>query len=133
MSERYSLYDAPVLYSFRQVLPEVDRFLNCQYIHPLKQRQLAETVQVAQINSNVAYLAVFGSSITERCGVDSDIDLVIWDKSHTFRPPNNDAYDLFYADQLNGSWSVYDDILNRGVIIYARDNARDCEIRSTSS
>lgn len=129
MSERYNLFDTiDVLYSFYQVLPADSRFLNCEYIHPLKQRALAETVAKAKSYPNVEYLVVFGSTITERCWEDSDIDLVIWDKSHKFRPPNNDAYDLFFADELNDQWDVFEDIKARGLVIYARDNARDFQV-----
>lgn len=128
MSERYGMFDAPVLYQFNQILPQEDRFANCQYIHPLKQRALAETVRAAALNPNVWGLAVFGSTLTERCWDESDIDLVIWDKTHTFKPPANDDYDLFYADEINESYAIYDDVANRGVVIYARDNAGDFEI-----
>lgn len=129
MSSRYSLVDENVLYLFNQILPERARFLNCTYIHPLKQRQLAEAVEKAKSYPNVAYLVVFGSTLTERCEEESDIDLVVWDDTHSYRPPNNDAYDLFYADELNPDCIVYDDVCERGVIIYARDNAGDCHVR----
>lgn len=116
-----------VLFTFRLVIPERDRFLNCEHMHPLKQRQLAEVVHKARNTSTVKALAVFGSTITDNCWDESDIDLVIWDKTHTFRPPNNDAYDLFYADELTEDWMIYNDIVNRGVIIYARDNVGLCK------
>lgn len=114
VSERYGMYDSPVLYLFHQVLPEEKRFLNCQYIHPLKQRALSETVSKAKDFPSVSYLVVFGSTITERCWDGSDIDLVVWDKTHTFRPPYNDTYDLFYADELSTKDAIYLDVLERG-------------------
>lgn len=129
MSERYGLYDSPVLYLFYQVLPEEERFLNCQYIHPLKQRALAETIEKAKAFPNVTHIVVFGSALTERCWDGSDLDIVVWDKTHTFRPPCSDDYDMFYADEIKPSDAIYEDVVERGVVVYARDNAGDFEIR----
>lgn len=129
MSERYGLYDSPVLYLFHQVLPEGKRFLNCSYIHPLKQQSLAETVEKASKSTNVEYIVVFGSALTERCWDGSDLDLVVWDGTHTFRPPYNDDYDLFYADEIAPGDAIYEDVVKRGVVVYARNNAGDFEIR----
>ncbi len=68
----------------------------------------------------------FGSAITKYCRHDSDVDYVVWDSEHKFISPACDVFDKFYADELDPTWAIYEDVRDKGVIVYARDNAGDC-------
>ncbi len=107
---------------FRQILPEEERFMSSLAIHPLKQRSVAELVKRAKETPSVEYIAVFGSAITELCRPDSDVDIVVWDTEHKFIPPACDAFDKFYADELNEGYAIYHDVVEKGVVVYARDD-----------
>ena len=54
-----------------------DDIMNIVYIHPLKQRLIVEIVRKAQCDPGVKSIRVFGSSITNRCDFQSDLDLCI--------------------------------------------------------
>ena len=65
----------------------VDRtsFRHVNRIHPIKQKQVKEIVDVAREDQEVKRLIIFGSSIRYDCDITSDLDICIeW---------NNDCYD----------------------------------------
>lgn len=48
-----------------------------QYVFPTKQRDVQEAICLAKADDRIARLILFGSSVTLRCGINSDIDLAV--------------------------------------------------------
>ena len=62
------------VYRFSSVIPG-DSAL--QYIFPTKQRAAQEAINIAREEEKVLRLIVFGSAVTPKCGMTSDLDLAI--------------------------------------------------------
>lgn len=54
-----------------------DSFLNCGKIYPIQQKKIKEMVDLLRLNRNVLKIYVFGSSISNRCSINSDVDIYI--------------------------------------------------------
>ena len=50
---------------------------NIERIYPLKQRQVSEISKCAKQFDVVKRIIIFGSSVTPRCNVDSDLDICV--------------------------------------------------------
>ncbi len=50
-------------------------FLNCQFVYPIQQKKVEVLVNDARNNKNVKKIIIFGSSVSPRCHVGSDIDV----------------------------------------------------------
>ncbi|MDD5949752.1 MAG: hypothetical protein PUC39_08520 [Lachnospiraceae bacterium] len=97
-------------------------FLNCNRIHPLKQKQVQHLVNCCEQDKQICELLVFGSSTDFRCNSRSDIDLVLIrddDKKEApygFTDIESD-YDLFFTvgERLKKV------LFENGVCVYRRD------------
>ena len=69
-------------------------FLNCNKIHPLKQRDVAAIVDSASKDQHIKRLVIFGSATTFSCNSYSDIDLTFVEAStsSTLHPTWVNAY-----------------------------------------
>ena len=95
-------------------------FTNCERIYPLQQRKVRALLDELEGDLCVKSVTVFGSSVTDRCHIGSDVDLfaeLTCDKTALSR-----SYDFEYD-----FWSNYtaDERLRReiernGVVVYAR-------------
>lgn len=108
----------------------VEPYLSVNCIHPLKQRQIAELIQKTKRQyPQVTHIAVFGSTVDGRCRVGSDIDICVWGgKGIGFTPPDNDEYDVVFAEDLPAASPLRAEILRDGWVVYARDADKDCTI-----
>ena len=52
-------------------------FLNCDRIYPIQQKKVKEMLDYFNGNDNVRTVIVFGSSVTDRCHVGSDLDIYV--------------------------------------------------------
>lgn len=119
---------------FNKVVTE--DILNIQYIHPLKQRVVAEIVQCACKDDGVKTIRVFGSSITSKCDFDSDLDICIewkfdcYDAEGVLVPETlqfmqsislitQGKCDVVHFQYLEGT--VVEDAAKKGVIVYVSD------------
>lgn len=94
-------------------------FKNCSLIYPIQQRKVNELIQYFKQDKNVKKIIIFGSSITNKCHVGSDVDIyvelaedkaIIKDKYFDF------VFDLwtnFAVDER-----LKNEILKKGVIVY---------------
>lgn len=54
-----------------------DYFPNCEYIYPLQQKKAKQILDYLKEDPDVLSITIFGSSITERCHIDSDLDIYV--------------------------------------------------------
>ena len=64
-------------------------FLNCNRIHPLKQKEIQILVDACDRDEYIQELIVFGSSTEFRCNSHSDIDLVVIRKDNKVEVPED--------------------------------------------
>lgn len=65
----------PNLWDF-EILDGVS-FMNCNRIHPLKQKEIQKLVNSCAEDNGLDALIIFGSSVEFRCNSKSDIDMVV--------------------------------------------------------
>ena len=98
------------------------RFKNINYIFPTKQKYIAELVEKCKRDRNIKKLIVFGSAVTGRCNIWSDIDLYYeFDeepKKYPFIDSNHQVFDNF--SNFSVSEEFYKEICRKGVIVYER-------------
>lgn len=70
-------------------------------IHPLRQREVEEALELIQREPSITKAVVFGSSTEERCTPDSDMDILLFGQQCNFRAPMSDvACDILWASQV---------------------------------
>ena len=90
------------------------------YIHPLKQHDIECLLNwVRERFPNLGGLGVFGSAVTNRCNVNSDIDLIVWGQdSDKFFTDGSTEYDVIRAADLSTNSKLIDEIVRDGLQIY---------------
>ena len=78
----------PNLWDF-EILDGVS-FMNCNRIHPLKQKEIQKLVNSCAEDNGLDALIIFGSSVEFRCNSKSDIDMVYVD-IHAYRATGLEA------------------------------------------
>ena len=106
-------------------------FMGIRYVHPLKQKALSELVQlVREKYPKIEALAVFGSAVTKRCRIESDIDLVVWkEDDYRFILPPNEEYDLLFANHISRKSDIWKEIEKEGVVIYVGNSRKEIASR----
>ncbi len=121
-------------WKFKKVVQE--DILNIVYIHPLKQRLVADIVKAAYNDVGVKSIRVFGSAITNRCDPESDLDLCIewnfdcYDENGVLVPEtvcfmrqisllSNGNCDVVHYQYLGGT--VVEEAAKGGVLVYVSD------------
>jgi len=91
-----------------------------RWIHPLKQKAIEELIEyVEQKFPSIYRIAVFGSTVDGRCTVYSDIDIVIWgDTEKKYFSPDNDVYDVLWAEDYDPEESIWQSVIEEGLIVY---------------
>lgn len=88
-------------------------------IHPLRQREVEEVLELIQREPAITKAVVFGSSTEERCTPDSDVDILLFGQQCNFRAPVNDvAYDILWSNQIPEGDALWREIERDGVVIY---------------
>lgn len=102
----------------------VDRpFRNCKRLYPVQQRRVRQIIDYLAPNPNVVRITVFGSSVTKRCTVDSDVDLYVeleYDQSHLIREYMPFLFDLWTNYTVDVR--MLREIEKKGVIVYEKEN-----------
>ncbi len=94
------------------------------WIHPLKQRSVEVLVEQLKIVSGITYAVVFGSSTRDCCTPTSDVDVVIFCDSLSYRykmeftPPDGEEYHILYARDIPWNADLWDEIRASGVVVY---------------
>lgn len=73
--EEYRTLSSKRGWKFKVILEE--HFDNIQFIHPLKQKEVAEIIKVSSQFSFIKSIKIFGSAITDECTINSDLDLCV--------------------------------------------------------
>lgn len=99
-------------------------FNNCEKIYPIQQRKVKEMLDMFSKNSNVLRVIVFGSSVSERCHVGSDVDIYV-ELSHNQKELVSECFDFVYDVWTNFMVDerLLKEIKSKGVIVYERDTA----------
>ena len=91
-----------------------------KFIHPLKQRSVAELIShTKEMFPDTKAVIVFGSAVTDKCHVGSDVDIVVVD-SPRFFPPMCDVFDVVDVTGMKSTSPLVGQILKEGVVVYAK-------------
>lgn len=95
-------------------------FMNCEYVHPLQQKRVAELVEHLKNDNNVNAIVIFGSSVTSRCHTESDVDIYcdITEKKRVINKYLDFPYDLFTNISISNEF--LSEIMNTGVMVYQK-------------
>ena len=95
-------------------------FMNYQTVRPIQRAKVDDFINKHKDNDNVIRIIVFGSSITNKCHIDSDIDVYLELKEN--KPIQRFAYN--YLVDIWNNYTVDKNMLNeiykKGVIVYER-------------
>lgn len=93
-------------------------FENCERIYPIQQERVSEIIKQIKKDSNVLKAIIFGSSVTNACHIDSDIDIY-------FQLAKNKKVKLQNVDYQIDTWTnfsvdknLYSKIFETGVVVY---------------
>lgn len=96
-------------------------FKNCNKIYPIQQRKVQTIINDLKKDKNVIKIVVFGSSVTDRCHIGSDVDIYFESMNENIKL--KDVYDFRYD-----LWNNYtvdkrlkNEIDSKGVIVYERN------------
>ena len=102
-----------------------------KYVFPTKQRDVQEAIRLAKADERITRLILFGSSVTLRCGMNSDIDLAIdapnvsedafLKIAHGFYRSIVSEVDVVHYNRIR-STLLKEEIDQKGVCVYARCN-----------
>lgn len=101
----------------------IDRpFKNCSFVYPIQQRKVRALIDELSKNENVLLIVIFGSSVSERCHIDSDVDVYVrlQHEQHNLIPCCFDfAYDLWTNFTVDDR--LKEEIRKGGVWVYERN------------
>lgn len=106
-------------------------FDNCDKIHPLQQRKVKKLLDILSCNDNIIKVIIFGSSVTSRCNICSDVDIYIELKNKQ-KNIINEYVDFVYDLWTNFSVDerLFKEIRNKGVIVYERNIVNESKTQS---
>lgn len=119
-------------WKFNQIV-DAGSFLHVNKIHPIKQKLVKEIVNVAQKDSSVKKIIIFGSSTRYDCDITSDLDICIdwvedcYDLEGALKPFTNNlrkAISLITkgrADVVNYGYladTVVEEAVKEGILVY---------------
>lgn len=103
-----------------------DPFTYCDKVYPIAQKKVKYLLSILQPekNNNIKKIILFGSSITDRCTIDSDVDLYVeLDREEKlireYVPFDFDLWTNFQTDD-----NLEKEIMKKGIIIYERNIIR---------
>lgn len=93
-------------------------FKNCEFIYPIQQRKVKELIDYLKENENISSIIIFGSSVTDKCHIGSDVDIYVTLKKEEkiINRYFNFVFDLwtnFTVDE-----NLKKEILKKGVTVY---------------
>lgn len=97
-------------------------FMNCEKIYPIQQKKVKQLLDIIAKNEYVNKIIIFGSSVTDRCHIGSDIDIYV-ELDKEVKGLIDDA--VYFVYDLWTNFMVDNRLLNeierKGVIVYDRD------------
>lgn len=95
-----------------------DSFKNCEKIYPIQQNRVKNILTQVKKDDNVLKVIVFGSSVSNRCHIDSDLDLYMELSKNKKVKINNIDYQLDLWNNFNVTTGMLSEIQKKGVIVY---------------
>lgn len=97
-----------------------DKFWNINLIFPTKQKDVSDLVKMCRQDKNIKRAIVFGSAVTPRCNVWSDIDVYFEFHKEPWKYPilgkATQAIDKFCNFSVSDEFR--NEILSKGVVVY---------------
>lgn len=100
-------------------------FINTRYIYPTQQVDVSKLISNLSSDDNVRYIIIFGSSISNRCHIESDLDVyvccnekkkVVYNEPERLEAP----VDLWTNFDISDDENLYSEIMEKGVLVYER-------------
>lgn len=118
---RVQYYSYPIV----KGLPTVP--FDLSMVYPLQQRNVVSVYELLRSNPLIKAVTVFGSSVSQKCNINSDLDLLLdvdvdsWEYrttlSSTISQVVSTPIDIIWADRLPKNSELYRDILWRSLRI----------------
>lgn len=96
-----------------------ERYMNCEKIYPIQQKKVRRMLDELLPNKNIEKIIIFGSSVTDRCHIDSDIDIYVKLKE------KEEKLIKRYIPFIFDLWTNYTvderlekEIIKKGIIVY---------------
>lgn len=99
-------------------------FMNCEFVYPIQQRKVRALIDELRQNDNVLLIVIFGSSVSDRCHIDSDVDLYVrlqHDQKNLITSCFDFAYDLWTNFNIDDRLRL--EITKGGVAVYEQNAA----------
>lgn len=102
-----------------------DHFMNVEKIHPLKQKQVFQLINVLKKKENVKKIIIFGSSVTNNCHSGSDLDFYVELSNEVDLKKDiiSVGYDLDYWNNYMVDERLLNEIKKNGVLVYEKEDA----------
>lgn len=96
-------------------------FMNTNKIYPIQQKKVKKLIDDISTNNKINKIIIFGSSVTDKCHIGSDIDIYVDTDSKNVKM--NELYDFEYDLWTNHSVDerLKKEINSKGVIVYERN------------
>ena len=93
-------------------------FLNVEKIYPIQQRKVKELINDIKENNKIKRIIIFGSSVTDKCHIGSDVDIYVETQTNNIELKNqhNFEYDLWTNNTVDKR--LMKEINDKGVIVY---------------
>ena len=97
-----------------------DKFRNINLIFPTKQKAVSDIVKMCRADKNIHRVIVFGSAVTPRCNLWSDIDIYFEFRRNPWKYPilGNAAQSLDKFCNFSVSKDFQKEIISKGVVVY---------------
>lgn len=99
-------------------------FMNCRFVYPIQQRKVRALIDELSKNENVMLIVIFGSSVSDRCHAESDVDLYVrlkQDQANLITCYFDFAYDLWTNFTIDDR--MKEEIRKGGVAVYEQNTA----------
>lgn len=95
-----------------------DPFLNCEKVYPTQQRKVRALIDDITEHSGINEIRIFGSSVTERCHMGSDVDIYVEadDTSNLIGRAHDFEFDLWTNETVDDR--LREEIMAKGVKVY---------------
>lgn len=94
-------------------------FLNCEKIYPIQQSKVKEIISGLSKDKHINKIIIFGSSITDRCHIGSDVD-IYYETDNNYEINLICDFDIDVWNNKNVDERLKKEIDKKGVVVYAR-------------
>lgn len=97
-----------------------DPFDNCEKIYPIQQKRIRGIIDQIKKIANVEKAVIFGSSVTNNCSIDSDVDLYLQLKKDKKVNLKGIDYKIDMWTNFTANKDMLNEINKKGVLVYER-------------